>query len=469
MTTTTGNARSTARGLGKALRLVAVGVVAAFVSAGLSVAPAHADAAPAPSSGATAATARGDVVFVRGVPVRNVTVSKHGRLVSARVLWNQVMLAREGNRDRFNIRLVAFPNGGGAPVVLFNSSKAKTKADVQRVTIKLSKRQARVLRNAADAVLTVSQQYAAPKSKTFGRNYVTVTHLNLTASKGRAGFVGVLSAAPGTRALRDCSKTLIKPRAGLGNCDLAGANLSNANLSGINFSGAILTGTDLSGANLSGADLAGVVSGGIAGIPAQLPAGWALVNGFFVPVTPTVLLTCANSGGAANSCVVGDTGPGGGKVFYVNNGAAGGSRYMEAAAAATVPAWTAPDPPLEWGVNVDGTNCTNLDIPGAAGIAVGAGSANTTAITVACTVLQAPAAWAAKNYTGGGVSWFLPSQDELNELYRQRGGVGGFAADYYWSSSQLNANVAWYQYFDDGVQRFDVKGTTLRVRPVRAF
>ena len=43
------------------------------------------------------------------------------------------------------------------------------------------------------------------------------------------------------------------------------------------------------------------------------------------------VVTCADGGGAANTCIVGDTGPGGGRVFYVDEMAADGSRYMEAA------------------------------------------------------------------------------------------------------------------------------------------
>ncbi len=108
------------------------------------------------------ADARGDVVVVRGVPVTKVSVSGNGRVVSARVLWNQAMIARKGQRDRFNIRLVAFPAGGGSPVVLSRWSKPKPKAKNQHVNIRLNKKQAKVLLAAGDAVLSVSQQYGLP-------------------------------------------------------------------------------------------------------------------------------------------------------------------------------------------------------------------------------------------------------------------------------------------------------------------
>jgi hypothetical protein len=167
---------------------------------------------------------------------------------------------------------------------------------------------------------------------------------------------------------------------------------------------------------------------------------------------------------------VGNTGPGGGIVFYVNEAATTGARYMEAA----LSGWnTGADPALEWGVNTGGVDCSTLNIAGAVGTAIGTGRDNTNAITTACTAAQAPAAWAARNYTGGGLatgSWFLPSQDELNQLFLQRAVVGGFAADDYWSSSLVNANDAWSQDFVNGSQSNDDKGSSAyRVRPVRAF
>jgi hypothetical protein len=48
-------------------------------------------------------------------------------------------------------------------------------------------------------------------------------------------------------------------------------------------------------------------------------------------------------------------------------------------------------------------------------------------------------------------------------------GVGGFADDAYWSSSELNAYDAWYQYFNDGYQYSYLKNKTYRVRAFRAF
>jgi hypothetical protein len=48
-------------------------------------------------------------------------------------------------------------------------------------------------------------------------------------------------------------------------------------------------------------------------------------------------------------------------------------------------------------------------------------------------------------------------------------GLGGFAINYYWSSTEYDFSDAWGQNFFDGYQ-YDVnKATTYYVRAVRAF
>ncbi|MFH1961570.1 MAG: DUF1566 domain-containing protein [bacterium] len=73
-------------------------------------------------------------------------------------------------------------------------------------------------------------------------------------------------------------------------------------------------------------------------------------------------------------------------------------------------------------------------------------------------------------YRGGGYSdWYLPSKYELNLLYLQRSVVGGFADNYYWSSTEYNSNYAWLQFFYFGYQYYFNKDYTYYVRAVRAF
>jgi hypothetical protein len=72
---------------------------------------------------------------------------------------------------------------------------------------------------------------------------------------------------------------------------------------------------------------------------------------------------------------------------------------------------------------------------------------------------------------GGKSDWFLPSKDELNEMYKERTHLG-ISSGYFWSSSQYNHDVAWYQSLASG-SRYYGSGKDDNsygcVRAVRAF
>ena len=78
---------------------------------------------------------------------------------------------------------------------------------------------------------------------------------------------------------------------------------------------------------------------------------------------------------------------------------------------------------------------------------------------------------------GGYTDWYLPSIEELNKMYQNigqgnalgLGNVGGFAFDYYWSSTEFDFNYAWLQDFYDGNQYNFIKYSTYYVRAIRAF
>jgi len=51
-----------------------------------------------------------------------------------------------------------------------------------------------------------------------------------------------------------------------------------------------------------------------------------------------------------------------------------------------------------------------------------------------------------------GEDWRLPTKEELNEMYKKRDVVGGFANINYWSSTENDSGFAWRQYFLNGTQ-----------------
>jgi len=86
------------------------------------------------------------------------------------------------------------------------------------------------------------------------------------------------------------------------------------------------------------------------------------------------------------------------------------------------------------------------------------------------------AARAAYEYESGGFDdWYLPSIDELYEMYNSignggpEGNIGGPTSSVYWSSSDSNNYSAWLVHFSNGRTSYLNKYYTFRVRVIRAF
>ena len=103
------------------------------------------------------------------------------------------------------------------------------------------------------------------------------------------------------------------------------------------------------------------------------------------------------------------------------------------------------------------------------GTAIETGNSNTEKIVAA----QGAGSYAAKLcddlVLNGYSDWYLPSKDELNQLYINRVAIGGFASNDYWSSSENGNIYAWRQGFSFGTQSYGTKIGTCYVRAVRAF
>ena len=170
-----------------------------------------------------------------------------------------------------------------------------------------------------------------------------------------------------------------------------------------------------------------------------------------VRLVVVVLFSLAGAGFCADKTVVipliGDTGPGGGIVFYVTDG---GRHGLEAAREDQ-------SSDTYWG--------SEYTITGAYGTAIGTGAQNTIDILNVLTDPEVAARVAYNGFNG----WFLPSKDELNLLYQNKDIVGGFASDAYWTSTQYDLWDAWMQHFFDGKQYGFKKYLSCKVRAIRAF
>ncbi|MCL2765949.1 MAG: DUF1566 domain-containing protein [Treponema sp.] len=190
--------------------------------------------------------------------------------------------------------------------------------------------------------------------------------------------------------------------------------------------------------------------------------------------------TCINDGCNEISdtnltLALGDPGPAGGIIIYrLETGFTmtdddSTAYYLEAAPAnmATALRWST----LTYEEYVASGNNVSLliFIPGTE-TAIGTGRKNTALILALDPT--APAALACKDYFAAGYEsfndWFLPSRDELNQLYLRRDDFG-LSIGFFWSSSQNFIYYAWSQAFAVGVQYDDYKYYGTDVRAVRAF
>jgi hypothetical protein len=171
---------------------------------------------------------------------------------------------------------------------------------------------------------------------------------------------------------------------------------------------------------------------------------------------------------------VGDTGPGGGIVFYVATTpfACGPTSatictYLEAAPTSGSNAWT--DSTYIWSENTIGRT-------GATATAIGSGYANTSTIISREGGRTNSAAFVSRAYRGPNnlSDWYLPSYDELGALYSERVRVGvrySANGDNYWTSSdEVSGGLyPYYLMMNFPFWTSNPKSESYYVRPIRAF
>ena len=154
---------------------------------------------------------------------------------------------------------------------------------------------------------------------------------------------------------------------------------------------------------------------------------------------------------------VGQSGPGGGIVFFNKGNTTGGWQYLETATSDQSTG-------IAWG-------CDVTSIPGTQ-LTIGSGEANTSLIVAGCNEASFAAKLCDNLSLGGQTDWFLPSQSELWLMYKNlhTNNLGNFAYNFYWSSTEVSNSSAWGQNFPDGsATNFNKGFNPLYVRAVRAF
>lgn len=99
------------------------------------------------------------------------------------------------------------------------------------------------------------------------------------------------------------------------------------------------------------------------------------------------------------------------------------------------------------------------------------GSVNTATLETFGAVAHPAASYCANLNEGGYDDWYLPSKDELDILFQNRGAIGGFVLSGsdtgYWTSSEYSSLGVWSQYFLAGFPSGSNKTNNHNVRCVR--
>jgi len=160
---------------------------------------------------------------------------------------------------------------------------------------------------------------------------------------------------------------------------------------------------------------------------------------------------CSGSGTAYN-CQASPVGTscGGGKIAYIDGTGLHG----------LIAALSDQSTGTTWG-------CYGTAISGADGTAIGTGHQNThDMIAAGCTnTTQLTHGVTINGYS----DWYLPSGDELNQLFINKVAIGGFVDYLYWSSTEGISTTAWFQHFVSGQAEFYNKLHPCYLRAVRSF
>ncbi len=106
---------------------------------------------------------------------------------------------------------------------------------------------------------------------------------------------------------------------------------------------------------------------------------------------------------------------------------------------------------------------------GTTSTAIGTGNANTNAIVAKLGSGTYAAKLCSDLILNGYSDWYLPSKEELNDMFDSPYLSNFSTSSHYWSSSEVNYSDAWDQTYVSGQQHNNSKTSICNVRAIRSF
>jgi hypothetical protein len=195
---------------------------------------------------------------------------------------------------------------------------------------------------------------------------------------------------------------------------------------------------------------------------------WVIALSLVVLATGIFLISISNSKFVA-AYKIGDQGPAGGIIFYVDDASKFENfDYLESAPS------LCEGKEKFWALTPEDLASAVKVVSGWEADSIGLGQESTNAMLGVSENFydsKTASGFADALECGGKSDWFVPSKSELDLMYQNLAlnEIGDFSDGYYWSSSYYLAGRAWNRPFSDGVSFDGNKDGNFAVRPIRAF
>lgn len=166
---------------------------------------------------------------------------------------------------------------------------------------------------------------------------------------------------------------------------------------------------------------------------------------------------------------IGDQGPAGGVIFYVDDSSKFENfDYLESAP------FACEGQEKLWALTAEDLKAALAVVSSWDADTIGQGQASTNAmlnVSKNFNDIKTASGFAHALECGGKSDWFVPSKGELDLMYQNLAlnEIGEFTDGYYWSSSSYLAGRAWNMPFSEGASFDGNKDGNFAVRPIRSF